>query len=715
MITSYNYKLKYKSEVYKCTHTVTGFEDEGVKFGKESENKGVIKSYASEMQLIGRDSDWLKHIYLTYGFNEQVKFEVYKNSFLKGETLEYYAYIDLSTVVINGNRVTFSLKQGGYITYLDNILKKEFTLSNNSGFKSVQYNGNKYDFDIDILSKSSILTKFTGFTNINHIVPTVIKENNDNLEDIRIFSGAVEKSTASYISDDNCFIKVEGQKYINRLRFNLNIDNIVFKNFGAVNLSFLVGSTANVHYRYYLIAYNNVLNEWAVNDPSVIFSKQYDIYSTYSLKFTDTNGVVTPNFIQEVRGQLTNGNNNYIINENVAQYLSGKDSDNIKFVLLIKPINLTFYRNGSAIFLVNDFGDLELNTNIEIKCTVRDFQLVPQKTISSLTIADVYKYLVGAIESSRTQYQVSYDLRNIENLPYYLTSSSQLSGDLNFTTTLEQLLQFIYISTGYRQIVNELNGVYYVTFEKYENSFKDAEIAKIDNASEVIIECEPDKIYTDVEVGWANKETGIFKSSEYNTINKFRSQYTNIESNTLTLNCNYSACTTDIETIVYNAGYNDKSNDAKDIYVIECYNDNGTLRNRQFTGTGTMKLCGNVGLTPRRILDVHKYELSDFFYHKNKLEFNTTNGLADIVINGVRENESISFQNQIMQPFILDFEGVINQSVIKVDVNKYGYFTFLYNGSFIKGWIAEGSDSVTVAPNGNVSKLRLIVKNNVIL
>ena len=99
----------------------------------------------------------------------------------------------------------------------------------------------------------------------------------------------------------------------------------------------------------------------------------------------------------------------------------------------------------------------------------------------------------------------------------------------------------------------------------------------------------------------------------------------------MSLFCNYSACVTDIETIVYNAGYNDKSNDSKDIYIIECYNDNGILRNKQYTGTGAMKLCGNVGLTPQRLIEVHKYELSDYFYHNNVLTFNSTNGLADIL------------------------------------------------------------------------------------
>ena len=302
------------------------------------------------------------------------------------------------------------------------------------------------------------------------------------------------------------------------------------------------------------------------------------------------------------------------------------------------------------------------------------------------------------------------DLSAIENSNLYLTSAGMLCGGIELKTSLEQLLQFIYLATGLRHIVDLHDNVYHVYFEKYENSFKEVEIAKIENASEIVLETEPDKIYTDVEVGWANKDTGIFKSLEYNTVNKFRTQYNNIETNTLSLNCTYSASVTDIETIIYNSGYNDKSNDVKNIFVIECYNDNGILRNKQYTGVAPMTLCGNVSLTPKRLLEVHKYELSDFLYHLNVLKFNTTNGKADITLDGITENTDVAFNDQVMQPFILSFEGVINQSIIKIDGRKYGYFTFMYNGNYIRGYIAEGSDSVSVAANGNTSKLRLLVK-----
>lgn len=708
---NYNYKLKYKSEVYKCTHNVTGFEDEGVKFGKASENKGVIKSYASEIQLIGRDCDWLKNIYLSKGFNEKVHFQVFKNDFLKGESLEYSAFIDMSTVVINDNRCTFSLKQGGFITYLDNIIKKEFTLSNNSGFVPVNYNGNKYDFEIDIVSNTQIMTSVNE-DKPKYILPTVVKENNDNYEDIRLFTTPNQKEikAGTTVNNDNCFINIGVQNYIDTIKFNFNILSFKFKNIAATTVQY---PRALVHYKFELYAFNNIKESWKLNDSSRIFVSEHDVYLQYT-----TRQVINP-YVYGIEtmsliGECINPNYNYVFKNDIKQYLTYENTDNIKFILTVNVAKVYVYDsdNNLVIFSPSHIDNFEITTNVDIKCSFKDFQLVPYKLINSWKVADVYKYIML---TQRTNYQVNYDLRNIEWIPYYLTSASELCGDTKLTTTLDQLLQFIYLTTGLRHIVNEINGVYYVSFEKYENSFKEVEIAKIENTSEIVIETEPDKIYTDIEVGWANKDTGIFKSMEYNTINTFRTQYNNIESNTFTLNCTYSASITDLETIAYNSGYNDKSNNAKDIFVIECWNDNGLIRNLQYTGSGSIAICGNVSLTPKRLLEVHKYELSDFLYHLNVLTFNNSNGLADIVINGVRENETIYFNDQIMQPFILDFEGVINQSVIKVDINKYGYFTFKYNGEYIRGWIAEGTDSVSVAANGNVSKLRLIVKKSVIL
>lgn len=699
------YKLKYGSEVYKCTHNVTGFEDEGVKYGKASENKGIIKSYTAEIQLIGNDAIWLKDIYVNKGFNEQIKFEIYKDNFINGETLEYYAFIDLSTLVCYNNRVTFSLKQGGFITYLDNISKKEVTLGNNSGFTNVNYSGNKYNFDIDIVSIRTINPTISD-DEIKYILPSAIKENNNNLEDLREFKGAVETELidGAKITDDNCFIKIYPQKYIDKIKFNFNVPSFSVNNYWFG----FTPKYARATYKFTLSAYNNVLENWEFEDASKIFSQQFNIYLNYTIHITKQVPDLNGNILEFI-GKCTNPNYYYVNESNIAQYISGNDYDNIKFILTATLIELKCYDQNyqNGVQLISYKKNIAISLTIDIKCTMKNFQLVPYKGINSWRLETVYKAIV---QQNRTPYRVVYDLSKLEQSNLYLTSASELCGDTKLTTTLDQLLQFIYLATGLRHIVNEINGVYYVSFEKYENSFKEVEIAKIDNVSDIVMECEPDKIYTDVEIGWANKDTGIFKSTEYNTINKFRSGYTNIESNILTLNCTYSASVTDIETIAYNSGYNDKSNDAKDIFVIECWNDNGLIRNLQYSGSGTMVICGNVSLTPRRLLEVHKYELSDLFFHNNILTFNSSNGLADIVINGIRENESFIFNNQIMQPFILDFSGVINKSVLKIDPNKYGYFTFDYNDTFVRGWIAEGSDSVTIAPNGNVSKLRLIVK-----
>ena len=702
----YEYILKYKNETYKCTHPVVGFEEEGVKFGKESENKGVIKSYAGEFTLLGNDANFIRNILFTYGLNEQIRLDVFRIDFLKGNNLEYSSFIDLSTVTIYSNRVNFSLKQGGFITYIDNISNKEFEIL--TGFKPITYTANKYDFQIFINANSTMLTPFDT-DEIPFVLATSLKENNNNLEDIVIFEGAKQSDTSASnnrASNDNCFIKVLGQKYINKLSFKFNIDKFIFKNYGAINIPIYTDTIINVRYRFTLYAYNNIYESWPIDDPSLVYSQEYNVYSKYSVSFNNNQ------FISEFTGTLLNGNQNYLFESNVSQYLSYKDSDNIKFVLAVTPIIMYFYHGSSSTpyYLVNDFGDLEIYPNIEIKCDVKNFELFGQKQLNVWKVSDVYKYIFS---QNKYTYKVNYDLRNIESLPYYLTSTPALCGENRITTTLTDLLKFIYLATGLRQIVNESNGVYNVYFEKYENSFKDIEIAKIEQASEIVIETDPDKIYTDVEIGWNNKETGIFKSLEYNTLNKFRTGYNNFESNTLSLTCPYSASITDLETIIYNSGKNDKSNESKDVFIIECYNDNGTLKNKQFSGTSPDLLCGNVSLTPKRLLEVHKYELSDFLYHLNVLKFNSSNGKADITLNGVTENTDITFNNQIMQPFILSFDGVINQSIIKIDARKYGYFTFMYEGNYIRGYIAEGSDSVSVAANGNVSKLRLIVKNNV--
>jgi len=301
----YEYELKYKNETYKCTHPVVGFEDEGVKFGKESENKGVIKSYAGEFTLLGNDANFVKKIFLTNGLNEQIRLDVYNVDFLKGNTLEYSSFIDLSTVTILNNRVSFSLKQGGFITYLDNIANKEIEMS--SGFKPLTYSANKYDFEILINANSTMLTSFDT-DEIPYVLATTLKENNNNLEDIVIFEGAKQSDTSASndrASNDNCFIKVLGQKYINKLSFKFNIDKFVFKNYGAINIPIYTDTIINIRYKFRLYAYNNIYESWPIDDLSLVYSEEYNVYSKYSVEFNNNQ------FISEFTGTLLNGNQNY--------------------------------------------------------------------------------------------------------------------------------------------------------------------------------------------------------------------------------------------------------------------------------------------------------------------------------------------------------------------------------------------------------------------
>ena len=385
----YEYVLKYGTQIHKCQHPVVGFEEEGVKFGKASEDKGVIKSYAGEFTIIGNDANFIRNIVFTYGINEQIRLDVFSIDFLKGNNLEYSSFIDLSTVTIYNNRVNFSLKQGGFITYIDNISNKEFEVL--TGSKPITYTANKYDFEIFINANSTMLTPFDT-DEIPYVLATSLKENNNNLEDIVIFEGAKQSDTSASnnrASNDNCFIKVLGQKYINKLSFKFNIDKFVFKNYGAINIPIYTDTIINVRYRFKLYAYNNIYESWPIDDLSLVYSEEYNVYAKYSVTFNNNQ------FISEFTGTLLNGNPNYLFESNVSQYLSYKDSDNIKFVLTVTPIIMYFYHGSSATayYLINDFGDLEIYPNIEIKCDVKNFELFGTKQLNVWKVSDIYKHI----------------------------------------------------------------------------------------------------------------------------------------------------------------------------------------------------------------------------------------------------------------------------------------------------------------------------------
>ena len=723
----YIYYLVNNSVKYKCSNGVNGFEEEGVKFGKETADKGVIKSYSVDFQFNLNDASYIRNILLTKGFNSQIRLDIYSNDFIKGETIEYSAYMDLSTVTLYPNYLTVSTKQGGFITFLDNMMNVERTFSNNSGFKNIIYNGNKYTFDVDFYGRKtynpavSLLEEDSTLM----ILPMTLFENNNNLEDLRIIVNNLELDVKedSKLVNENCFIQIPEQKYLQKINFNFNIDSFSVKyNSGVGSPVSFIPQTADIKFECKLKAYSNFKDEWLYNDDSALFTDTFTIYNRF-ITTSHTVGVDQYGVIVDmISGRCINRNENYYFSSDIINRISGSSSQNLKIILTLKikyiqvnppssmPQTLSQYITNVG----SDLTGLVVTTDVAAKCSFKDYQLVPNKLINAWKLSDLY---MKFFEVSRSTYNVTFNIDAIKPFNYYLTSASELCGDTAITTTFEKLLQFIYLVTGYRHIVNEIDGNYYCYFEKYENGFKNDEIAQIDNLSEVIIETEPDKIFTDIEVGWANEDSGIFKTYEYNTINKFRTGYSNFESNVFSLLSDYSASITDLETIAYNSGFNDKKNDKDKIFVIECYpaQEDGYLRNVQYANTGVMTLCGNVAFTPKRLLMLHKYELSDLLYFENKINFSSSNGLADIQLNGIRENDPVTFTDQIMQPFILTFDGVLFQSVKKIDANKYGYFRFLYKGNYIQGYLSEGTESVSVANNDNLSKFRLIVKKDVIL
>lgn len=713
------YKLKYGSEVYKCNHAVTGYEDEGVKFGKASEDKGVIKSYTAEIQLICNDANFIRNILVNHGFNELVKFEVYKDEFINGEILQYSGQIDLSTCVIYDNRITFMLKEGGFITTLDNLIKREVTIR--SGFSTLQYSGNSYDFDVDLISDDPFDAKLyeeNGYFGM--ILPIKLKENSNNYENLghfknsisRIYERGVAYSEPIIFTNDDVFFNIKKQETLMRISMNLNIDKFELKDV----IQPTHPTRAKVHYVFIVRVYKNGGDQWTSDSNTSMFihDKAFSVQQEYVIStqlFGSVNNQATYNYT----GLLTNGNTNYASTYPIADFINSANIKGCKIVIdvIIRKITL-IHESGEFVLTNDDIEDvpLILYPKIDIKMRFEGYELV-HKPIEVIHISDVYNKLV--IESRGQYNNLNVDLSKLVEQGIYLTSSSLVCGKQELTTSLEQFLKFVYYATGLRHIIDYRNGVYHIYFEKYENSFKNTEIAKIENVSDIVLEIEADKIFTDIEIGNGNKESAIFKDFEYNTINKFKTANSNTETKTYSLISPYLTSVTDLETIIYNFISGKESEDSNEVYAITGVHSNSVLINTHAAVSGPNRLCNNIELTPKRIIEKHKFELSDMLFFNGSLKFNSSKGKADIVILGVSENTDYQLVDQMMNPFIFSFSGVINESVLKVDHNKYGYFTFKYGEDYIRGWIAEGSDSVSVATNGNKSDLRLIVKKSTLI
>ena len=160
----------------------------------------------------------------------------------------------------------------------------------------------------------------------------------------------------------------------------------------------------------------------------------------------------------------------------------------------------------------------------------------------------------------------------------------------------------------------------------------------------------------------------------------------------------YRAGALDIETYIHSnyGSYTDKVQDGGNVYVIIM---NGEENATYTIADDYVKKSINLDLRPSKIIMAHYKEIAGMVYYNKILTFIETTGYAEIDYQG-KQNDNITI---LEAPYFIPFEATIEVPAVtdlipKIEANPLGYFEFTYNEKIYKGYIAEGTESLTINP-----------------
>ena len=351
------------------------------------------------------------------------------------------------------------------------------------------------------------------------------------------------------------------------------------------------------------------------------------------------------------------------------------------------------------------------NSNFKILYKNPNFKLNVNRTVYGMRPSEVIHKILTKINNYKYTLNINLDelkseIENEADVSLMLCSSLGLRGSkyrawengasIALKTSMAKLTDFLYKTFALKMIATYREGVYNISFTKVENTFKDVQMANLDNVKIPKITPYGKVLYTDVEVGWANDEA-IFGQYEFNTKNVFKSGNDNLKNNVLSLISEYKGGCFDVETYIH-ANYNNYQDSKKEdnqIFVLSVYQ--GSVL-RTTINSPTIVTAINTRLTPKRILRNHNKELASFFYYNPVLKFHLSERNADFTRNNIEyENTDFICTNPFFIPFVFEVESPATHKLLKqIYANPYGYLSFEVDGVKYKGYLAEEVDAVKV-------------------
>lgn len=285
----------------------------------------------------------------------------------------------------------------------------------------------------------------------------------------------------------------------------------------------------------------------------------------------------------------------------------------------------------------------------------------------------------------------------IAGLGYTATVNTGLSNDIRLVSA-ESVRGFANAKfhTSFEQFYNSMRAVFgleydisgnTIAFKPRSDLFKDTKAIDITDVTDLELSVNTSHIYSSLKIGFKkvdyNKVNG---KDEFRFTNEFSSGVT-VSTKKLELISDYRADAWGIEFLVQSRGEDTTDDESdNDVFFLDCALNGSNLvpsRVVPITGVISPTTMFNVIFSPRNCLLRNALYLG---ISSSLFTFASSEGLSNIVINGVYENSNVTVNSKLFLPDTLKFK-VGEISALPID--KDGYVEFEYKGITYEGYIDE--------------------------
>ena len=706
-------------------HEIDEWKEFGVSFGRE-EKTSIVKSYNVSFTFIREDCWYLREIVFTRGFSARIGLNIYLTDKDRGgDEIYYKCRLELYNCQMTANTFVCPVYEGGFFTLLDSSWSTKFSVSNrvdglpNVDFENIDYKGGSVQYTKQMqVSDDNLLLESTLQTGNPHwnVLPLQNLSSNSQVDGF-FYETQYLSCKAERVGIEQMFVCATTRNESGKLKINGDLELEVrgdWNNKPAPQGFVYTGF--KIDFIFMPIAYRDkYIESWDWSGSSRLWKAPSD---------PDEKTFSTTRW--QIYGVLEQDGNEYAIrfynvSDNSKHRFTINDLEwDFRWLKYIQGEPYGYYLTLTMMAMSGVGGWLPFtikNPNINVFYELNEFSLNKgERIIHGIRPSMLFSSLLEQINNNR--YNLNVDLGTLEQSEGGLRLFNQLTArgkledyETSISTTMGDFLKFCNVVLGllFCCRYDKNNDTYRLEFRKIADCYTNDKVFSLPEVADMNLEAYGEIIYSNIKVGSNNNNDAFCGFLEYNTINTFKTDNVECEEKVLDMYCTYLLGCFDVETIIFKSKDSDDTNvDSDNIYVVETENGATKIYN---VWNGRINMGLNLGISPKRLLQLHEREIKVF---TNRLQFVSSERNADVTYLGVKENADMDLSGVVAlyKPFILNVSSAsLTDMISKIEQLPYGYIEFEIGGSVYQGYIANGTESVSVNPmNEKESDFVLILK-----